>query len=103
LLTFLPIWAHFGPGLAGDHDFLPPSVFAVFLAKNKADILPEALALFGSQDYPKERISLFVRFDRDSADQTEQIWRAWLDQHADEYFKVDFASDDHVLSQYEVR
>lgn len=40
-----------------------PSVFIVMLVRNKAHVLPFTLAYLENQDYPKHRISIWIRFD----------------------------------------
>jgi hypothetical protein len=43
---------------------LLPSVFIAMLVRNKAHVLPFTLAYLESQDYPKDRISIWIRFER---------------------------------------
>ena len=61
-----------------------PTVMIVLLVRNKAHLLADTLALLEQQDYPKSRISLYLRSDHNE-DDTLDILLAWLDKHSEHY------------------
>ncbi|ROT72094.1 hypothetical protein C7M84_009553 [Penaeus vannamei] len=65
-----------------------PTVFVVLLARNKEHTLPYFLTLFERLNYPKERMSLFVRSDHNQ-DKTIDILQDWLEDNRDKYHSVD--------------
>ncbi|MCL4135107.1 UNVERIFIED_CONTAM: hypothetical protein GTU68_016328 [Idotea baltica] len=68
----------------------PKSILTVLLARNKQHTLPYSLTLFSQLNYPKERISLFIRSDH-NLDQTPAVLREWLSVHQDSYHSVDMS------------
>ena len=76
-----------------------PTVLVAILAKQKAACLPLYLDCIDKLDYPKSKITLWVR-ENDSTDDTRAILEAWLDQHRHEYAKVhaDFTPIDPTVS-----
>jgi hypothetical protein len=64
-----------------------PTITLAILAKQKARVLPLYLHCIDALDYPKDRISLFVRTN-DNTDHTESILRSWLDGHGHAYAAV---------------
>src|ERR1051326_581638 len=66
-----------------------PTITMAILAKDKARVLPLYLRCLEALDYPKDRISLFVRTN-DNTDDTEAILRSWLDRHRAAYAAVAF-------------
>ena len=63
------------PSASDDVDLLP-TVMIVILARNKGHVLPHTLALLENLDYPKNRISLWIRSDHNE-DETEKILTIW--------------------------
>ena len=56
-----------------------PTVMIVLLVRNKAHILPHSLALLERLDYPKNRISLWIRSDHNE-DRSAIILKTWSDK-----------------------
>ncbi|XP_067012190.1 glycosyltransferase 25 family member [Anabrus simplex] len=67
-------------------DKIPTVVIAIF-ARNKAHTLPYFLTLLERLEYPKERISLWVRSDHNE-DNTLEILRKWLSSVEGSYHSV---------------
>ncbi|EFA00173.1 glycosyltransferase 25 family member [Tribolium castaneum] len=61
-----------------------PTVLIAVLARNKAHTLPYFLTTLENLDYPKNRISLWIRSDHNS-DKTIEILRKWINAVKDEY------------------
>ncbi len=61
-----------------DEADLEPTVMIVLLVRNKAHVLEYTLTMLEQQDYPKDRISLYVRSDHNE-DNTDEILQKWLD------------------------
>jgi len=57
---------------------LPPSVTIVLLVRNKAHALPNFLAFIDLLNYPKDRMSIFLRSDH-NVDNSTAILREWID------------------------
>lgn len=72
-----------------------PSVLLAILAKQKEPMLPTYLRCIELLDYPKDRISLYVRTNNNT-DRTEMILREWLTQVGPRYASVDFDAGDVV-------
>lgn len=72
-------------------DDLDPTVMIVLLARNKGHVLPHTLGLLDKLDYPRNRISLFVRSDHNE-DETGTILKDWLanNNKSQEYHSVDY-------------
>ncbi|KAK3912749.1 Glycosyltransferase 25 family member [Frankliniella fusca] len=68
-----------GQNSDGDHTGVrnPPTVMIAILARNKAHTLPYFLTLVERLDYPKSRISLWIRSDHNE-DNTADILRDWI-------------------------
>jgi cellulose synthase/poly-beta-1,6-N-acetylglucosamine synthase-like glycosyltransferase len=56
-----------------------PTVMIVLLVRNKAHIIPHSLALLERLDYPKNRISLWIRSDHNE-DRSAIILKTWSDK-----------------------
>ena len=80
-------------------DLTDPTVFIVVLARNKAHTLPHFLGLLRELDYPRDRISLWIRSDHNE-DATPAILRRWVDAYRGDYHSVDLAIDES-RSRYE--
>ncbi|XP_063244835.1 glycosyltransferase 25 family member-like isoform X2 [Bacillus rossius redtenbacheri] len=64
-----------------------PSVVIAFLVRNKAHTLPYFLTLLERLDYPKERISLWIRSDHNE-DKTLEILKKWLSSVESDYHSI---------------
>lgn len=82
---------------------MQPHVFVAILAKQKAEILPSWLESLEQWDYPKDRITLYIRTN-DNTDDTEEILSNWAERNMDKYFEVilDFTSVDDEITKYDV-
>ncbi|XP_012279221.1 glycosyltransferase 25 family member [Orussus abietinus] len=69
-----------------------PTVLVAVLARNKAHTLPYFLTLLQQLDYPKDRVSLWIRSDN-NVDATAEILRIWLDEKGRNYHSVDVEID----------
>ncbi|XP_063708148.1 glycosyltransferase 25 family member [Culicoides brevitarsis] len=65
------------------------TVLIAILIRNKAHILPYFFSYLESLDYPKDRISLWIRSDHNE-DNSLQIIDAWLNTTRDLYHSVDY-------------
>ncbi|KDR07691.1 hypothetical protein L798_02745, partial [Zootermopsis nevadensis] len=63
------------------------SVVIAFLVRNKAHTLPYFLTLLERLDYPKDRISLWVRSDHNE-DRTLEILKIWLSSVEGQYHSI---------------
>ncbi|CAG0897714.1 unnamed protein product [Darwinula stevensoni] len=70
-----------------------PTVFVVILVRNKAHVLPYFLTLLDRLDYPKDRMSLWIRSDHNT-DDSVSILTKWLDAKRSDYRSVDFRHRD---------
>lgn len=77
------------------YSYRQPSVMVVLLARNKEHTLPYFLTLFQQLDYPKERISLYVRADH-CQDQTINILDTWLADVGHQYHALDVVMDSNT-------
>ena len=67
-------------GVAGAGSEPPlPTVFMAVIARNAEETLPVHLALLERQDYPKDRIHVYVSTDR-GRDGTVQLLHGWVDR-----------------------
>lgn len=64
-----------------------PTIFVAVLARNKEITLPYFLSLLQEQDYPKDRISLWIASDHNE-DNTVLILNTWLSDVSDKYHSV---------------
>jgi len=71
----------------------PPTVCIVILARNKAHALPNFLAFIDRLNYPKDRISLFLRSDH-NVDNSSHILREWIDNVTPFYHAVNVFLND---------
>ncbi len=69
------------------------SVLLVLLLRNKAHTLPHFLAMLDALEYPKKRISLFIRSDHNE-DDTVELLRKWLADVESDYANVDVEVDE---------
>ncbi|KAL7646435.1 UNVERIFIED_CONTAM: hypothetical protein RMT77_003348 [Armadillidium vulgare] len=77
----------------------PKSVLAVILARNKEHTLPYFLTLFSQLNYPKERISLFIRSDH-NIDRTTEVIKEWLNVNKKNYHSIDVKLSDGPPNKY---
>ncbi|XP_037784027.1 glycosyltransferase 25 family member-like [Penaeus monodon] len=75
-------------GHVTQNDIKDPTVFVVLLARNKEHTLPYFLTLFERLNYPKERMSLFIRSDHNQ-DRTIDILQDWLEDNRNKYHSVE--------------
>ncbi|XP_050389094.2 probable inactive glycosyltransferase 25 family member 3 isoform X2 [Patella vulgata] len=71
-----------------DTETQPPSVVIAFLVRNKAHTLPWFLGLIEKFDYPKNRISFWIRSDH-NIDNSTAVLEEWLTAVQHEYHSVD--------------
>ena len=57
--------------------------------RNKAHTLPYFLTLLGKQDYPKDRVKLWIRTDHNE-DASAEILKLWISSNGHHYNSVDF-------------
>ena len=69
-----------------------PTVLVILLVRNKTHTLPHFLALLEALDYPKDRISLYIRSDHNQ-DSTPEILDIWATKAAKLYHSVDVVID----------
>lgn len=69
-----------------------PSVLIVSLVRNKAHTLPLFLSYLEEQDYPKDRISLWMITDHNE-DNSQEILEVWLRRVRSLYNAVNYQSD----------
>lgn len=81
--------------LNGDtsHLYKKPSVLIVSLIRNKAHTLPMFLTYLFEQDYPKDRISLWIKTDHNE-DNSQEILEIWLRKVQNFYHSVHYRFDD---------
>nr|XP_042901961.1 glycosyltransferase 25 family member [Parasteatoda tepidariorum] len=81
-------------GHAGiQNDTLLPTVLITVLIRNKAHTLPYFFAYLEQLDYPRDRISLWIRSDH-NVDDSVNIIKTWLDKYESSYHSVDSILDD---------
>lgn len=69
-----------------------PTVQLTFFVRNKASFLPYFLGLIDRLNYPKQRISLYIRGDH-CVDEALDITKEWVDKVQDMYARVDVVLD----------
>ncbi|XP_068213111.1 glycosyltransferase 25 family member isoform X2 [Palaemon carinicauda] len=69
-----------------------PTITVVLLARNKEHTLPYFLTLFERLEYPKNRMSLFIRSDHNQ-DKTVDILEEWLSSNKHRYHSVNAVLD----------
>lgn len=72
--------------------YKPNTVLIEILVRNKAHTLPYFLTYLERLEYPKDRISLWIRSDHNQ-DNSLEILNKWLDANRDYYHSVDFEFD----------
>jgi len=65
----------------------PPSVTLVILVRNKAHALPNFLGFIDLLNYPKDRMSIFLRSDH-NVDNSTYILKEWIDNVETQYHEV---------------
>lgn len=70
-----------------------PSILIVSLIRNKAHTLPIFLSYIEEQDYPKDRISLWLVTDHNE-DNSQEILEVWLRRARNLYHSVHYQFDD---------
>ena len=80
-------------GLDSSHLYKKPSVLIVSLIRNKAHTLPIFLSYLEEQDYPKDRISLWLVTDHNE-DNSQEILEVWLRRARNLYHSVHYQFDD---------
>jgi cellulose synthase/poly-beta-1,6-N-acetylglucosamine synthase-like glycosyltransferase len=73
--------------------FKKPSVLIVSLIRNKAHTLPMFLTYLEEQDYPKDRISLWMITDHNE-DNSQEVLEIWLRKARTLYHSVHYQFDD---------
>lgn len=72
--------------------FLPPTVVVAILVRNKAHTLPWFLGRFEQLDYPKDRITLWIRSDH-NIDNSTAILKEWVSGVKSLYHHIDLKVD----------
>ncbi|KAL5484486.1 hypothetical protein EMCRGX_G020997 [Ephydatia muelleri] len=72
-----------------------PTILVAILARNHAYTLPDFLGYLERQDYPKDKLSFWIRTDHNE-DDTAAILRGWTDNVRTSYANVDFYSSTEV-------
>ncbi|CRK88475.1 CLUMA_CG002249, isoform A [Clunio marinus] len=75
------------------HLYKKPSVVIVSLIRNKAHTLPLFLTYLEEQDYPKDRISLWIVTDHNE-DNSKEILEVWLRRARNFYHSIHYQHDD---------
>jgi hypothetical protein len=70
-----------------------PTVLITILARNKAHVLPDFLKCIVAQDYPKDRISIYIRTN-DNRDETKEVLTDWVVKHKEEYMNIEMDGED---------
>lgn len=79
--------------LGGSEDTFMPTVFIAMLVRNKEHTLPYFFGYLERLDYPRDRISLWIRSDHNT-DNSVTLIQTWLNDHQDSYHSVDFHYED---------
>ncbi|GFV53734.1 procollagen galactosyltransferase 1 [Trichonephila clavipes] len=79
------------------NDTLKPTIIISILARNKAHTLPYFFGYVEKLDYPRDRISLWIRSDH-NIDNTNDVLKTWLDANRKFYHSVDFSYEEHPES-----
>uniref|UniRef100_A0A0C9RI84 AAEL003481_0 protein n=1 Tax=Fopius arisanus TaxID=64838 RepID=A0A0C9RI84_9HYME len=69
-----------------------PTILVAVLVRNKAHTLPYFLSLFENLNYPKERISLWIRSDN-NIDNSIEILSKWLNKEGKHYHSINARLD----------
>ncbi|KAG5887523.1 hypothetical protein JTB14_022135 [Gonioctena quinquepunctata] len=80
-------------------EYKKPTILVSILVRNKAHTLPYFLSNFRKLNYPKERISLWIRSDHNS-DKSLEILRLWIAAVKDEYHSINTEFVEDVSPQY---
>ncbi|GFS64159.1 glycosyltransferase 25 family member [Trichonephila inaurata madagascariensis] len=79
------------------NDSLKPTIIISILARNKAHTLPYFFGYLEKLDYPRDRISLWIRSDH-NIDNTNDVLKTWLVANRKFYHSVDFSYEEHPES-----
>ncbi|KAK4326790.1 hypothetical protein Pmani_002716 [Petrolisthes manimaculis] len=79
-------------GAVNQNDTKEPTMLVVLLARNKEHTLPYFLTLFERLQYPKKRMSLYIRSDHNK-DRTVSIMEDWLAHNRHYYHSCDVQLD----------
>jgi glycosyltransferase involved in cell wall biosynthesis len=71
----------------------PPTVLIAILAKQKEKVLPLYLECIEALDYPKSRLSLYIRTNNNT-DRTEQLLNDWIRRVGHLYGSVEYDASD---------
>lgn len=74
-------------------NFKKPTILIGILVRNKAHTLPYFLSFLENLEYPKNRISLWIRSDNNIDDSIE-ILKKWIEAEKPKYHDVDFLFDE---------
>lgn len=86
-------------GAAHQNETKEPTISVVLLARNKEHTLPYFLTLFERLEYPKKRLSLFIRSDHNS-DKTIAIIEEWLKHNEHKYHSCNVKLDKNSPKYY---
>jgi len=70
------------------------SVLLAILARNKAHVLPLFLQCIGNQDYPKNKICVYINTNNNH-DDTLEILKTWREENATKYAAIIFDNIEH--------
>lgn len=76
-----------------------PTVMVVMLVRNKAHLIRNTMGLLEAQDYPKERMALYLRSDHNE-DDTADILKNWL-KNPPGFHWIDAVIDDQSYRQHD--
>ncbi|XP_023218835.1 procollagen galactosyltransferase 1-A-like [Centruroides sculpturatus] len=73
--------------------FMAPTVMVAILARNKEHTLPHFLGYLERLNYPKHRMSLWIRSDH-NIDKTAEMLQMWVAKERNKYHKIDIEIDE---------
>ncbi|XP_077302422.1 glycosyltransferase 25 family member [Arctopsyche grandis] len=76
-----------------------PTILIAMLARNKEHTLPYTLSLLSNLDYPKDRISLWIKSDHNN-DRTIEVLKLWLNKEGNNYHNIQTEMDETSLGNF---
>ncbi|KAG8186802.1 hypothetical protein JTE90_020480 [Oedothorax gibbosus] len=77
------------------NDTLLPTVAIAVFVRNKGHTLPYFFGYLERLDYPKDRISLYIRSDHNT-DNTLDVLKTWIEHNKDSYNLVDYVLEEEA-------
>ncbi|XP_048774539.1 procollagen galactosyltransferase 1-like isoform X2 [Ostrea edulis] len=84
---------NFKAAVENDYKYAEPTVMIALLVRNKAYVLPWFFGHLEKLNYPKKRVSIWIRSDHNE-DDTASILRKWTEANRDVYHHVDMVIDE---------